>query len=58
MAGFDRWGESFLLGERGEQESVWWTTSNRAPKSGYSFLSVLKQWGQVVMILRTPPCSL
>src|SRR5438876_1023160 len=32
----------------------WWTTSYRPPKSGYSFLSVLKQWGHVATIRVTP----
>ena len=29
-------------------------TSNLPPKSGYSFASVLKQWGQFVTIFVTP----
>ena len=33
---------------------VWWMTSNLPSKCGYSFFIVLKQCGQLVMILRTP----
>ena len=33
---------------------MWWTTSNEPPRSGYSFLIVLKQCAQVTTIFWAP----